>query len=146
MPAEAAMLITMGIMTATVPVLLTKAPMSAVTSITRMKSTFSFFPPIRRIRLLIILARPVRKIPAPTTNSPTIMITTGLANPESASEGVRMPPTSRASRAHSATISDRTLPLMKKKHETSRMPRVVTEGENKDSIPFYYRMFIGLAR
>ena len=134
------MLITIGSITATVPVLLTKAPIRAVTSITRTKSTFSFLPPIRRIRLLIILARPVRKMPAPTTNSPTIIITTGLAKPESASAGVSMPNISKASRAQSATISDLTLPLMKKTHETISIASVITEGDSKDTIKLPYAL------
>jgi hypothetical protein len=50
----------------------------------------------------------------PTTNSPTIIITTELEKPVKASSGVSMPMTISATSAHNATISERTLPFMKK--------------------------------
>ena len=79
-------------------------------------------------------------MPAPTTNSPTIITTTGLAKPESASAGVSMPNISKASRAQSATISDLTLPLMKKTHETISIASVITEGDSKDTIKLPYAL------
>ena len=42
-------------------------------------------------------------------NNPAIMMTTGLEKPDRASVGERMPPTSRAMSAQSATMSERTL-------------------------------------
>ena len=90
MPALMAMLTTIGSIKATVPVLLTNAPMADVASITNKKSRNSLFPASFNILLLIILASPVWKIPPPTTKRPTIMITTELENPESASSGVRI--------------------------------------------------------
>ena len=89
-PALAAMLTTMGNMRATVPVLLTKAPMADVTSMTRRKRRNSLVPASLRILLLIIFASPVWKIAPPTTNNPTIMITTEFEKPERPSSGVRM--------------------------------------------------------
>ena len=111
-----AMLTTMGIMIATVPVLLTNAPMNDVTTITRMKRRVSLFP-ARRISLeLIIFARPVWNMAPPTTKSPTIIMTAVLEKPEKASLGVgsRMPIMTSNANAHNATISERILPDMKK--------------------------------
>ena len=88
-----AMLTTIGIIMATVPVLLTNAPMNDVTTITRMKRRVSLFPARRMSFELIIFARPVWNMAPPTTNSPTIIMTEVLEKPEKASFGVgsRMP-------------------------------------------------------
>ncbi len=88
--ALAAKLTTIGSINATVPVLLTKPPIPAVTSITNKKRRVSLFPANFRIRELIIFAKPVWKIAPPTTNKPTIIITTELEKPDKASAGVRI--------------------------------------------------------
>ena len=111
-----AILTTIGIMIATVPVLLTNAPMNDVTAITRMKRRVSLFP-ARRISLeLIIFASPVWKMAPPTTNRPTIIMTAVLEKPEKASfdVGSRMPIMTSSASAQRATISERILPDMKK--------------------------------
>ena len=87
-PALAAMLTTIGSMRATVPVLLTKAPMAEVPSITSRKRRVSLLPARRRSLELIIFASPVWKMAPPTMNSPAIMMTTELENPDRASDGV----------------------------------------------------------
>ena len=87
-PAWAAILTTIGSMRATVPVLLTKAPMKAVTSITSRNSLVSLVPASFMTCPPIILASPVWKIPPPTMNRPTIMITVEFENPASPSAGV----------------------------------------------------------
>ena len=89
-PAPAAMLTTMGSIRATVPVLLTNAPMPAVANITSRNSFNSLFPASFNILALIIFASPVWKMPPPTTNSPTIMMTTELEKPASPSSGVNI--------------------------------------------------------
>ena len=127
-PAAAAMLTTMGSIRATVPVLLTKAPMAAVTTMTRMNSRSSLFPASFSMRELIILARPVWKMAPPTTNSPTIMTTTELENPERASSGVRIWNRRRAVSEHKATMSERTFPLAKNMAERTSMMTVVHMG------------------
>ncbi len=123
-PAFAAMLTTIGSISATVPVLLTKAPIVPVTSITRRNSLVSLVPAKAIILLLIILARPVWKIAPPTTNRPTIMITTEFEKPERASSGVSIWQSSKASRAHNATRSERTFPLTKSAADISRITSV----------------------
>ena len=123
--ALAARLTTIGSISATVPVLLIKAPMAAVTSMTRMNSFSSLLPANPRMRLLTILASPVWKIAPPTTNSPIIMMTIGLANPASASSGVSIWKTSRPSSAHSATRSERTRPFIKKTADSTRIASVI---------------------
>ena len=124
--ALAAMLTTIGSIRATVPVLLTKAPMQAVVSTTSRKSLSSLLPASLRILLLIIFARPVRNMPPPTMNSPTIIITVELEKPERASSGVSIWKITSASIAHSATRSERTVPLTKKMTETSRIMSVTS--------------------
>jgi len=89
MPAFVARLTTIGSIRATVPVLLTKAPIAEVTSITNRNNRNSLFPASFKMRELIIFANPVWKIAPPTTNSPTIIITTELEKPDKASSGVR---------------------------------------------------------
>ena len=89
-PAAAAILTTIGIMTATVPVLLTTEPMVPVTIMTRRNSLNWLLPASIIILLLIILARPVWKIPPPTMNRPTIIMTVEFETPESPSAGVRI--------------------------------------------------------
>ena len=61
----------------------------------------------------------------PTTNSPTIIITTELENPDRASWGVSIPVSSRATRAHNATRSERTLPMAKNTAERTKIMMVV---------------------
>ena len=102
---SAAMDTMIGIISATVPVLLTKAPMNAVTSITSMNNKASL--PLAKciILWLAALASPVCNIAPPTTNSPTIITTTGLENPANASVGVRMPQSSITTNEHRATMS-----------------------------------------
>ena len=78
------------------------------------------------ILLLIIFASPVWKIPPPTTNSPTIMITVELANPASPSAGVSVWHMSNASNEQMATRSDLTLPLTNKAAATARIINVLT--------------------
>ena len=58
-PAFAAMLTTIGSISATVPVLLTKAPMAEVPSMTSKKRRVSLFPASLSNLELIILANPV---------------------------------------------------------------------------------------
>ncbi|MDD6900945.1 MAG: hypothetical protein PUE25_03845, partial [bacterium] len=48
----------------------------------------------------------------PTTNSPTIITTTGFENPDSASAGDNIPQSIRIVSAQSATISALILPIM----------------------------------
>ena len=89
----------------------TTEPMVPVTIITSRNRRSSLWPARTIILLLIILARPVWKIPPPTINRPTIIITVEFANPASPSAGVRIWHISRASSEHIATISDLTFPL-----------------------------------
>ena len=125
-PAPAAMLTTMGSISATVPVLLTNAPMPAVASITRRNSFNSLRPASFNILPLIIFASPVWKMPPPTTNSPTIITTTEFENPASPSSGVNIWNTNNASSVHTATKSDRTFPLMKNSAESAKITNVIT--------------------
>ena len=81
------------------------------------------------MRPLIILASPVWKIAPPTTNRPTIMITTLFEKPESASSGVSMPKAISSMSAHRATTSERILPTAKKAAVTARIIRVINIGE-----------------
>ena len=111
-PVCVAMLTTMGIIKATVPVLLTKAPMTAVTTTTSRKRRRSLPPASFMIFWLTALASPVWNIAPPTTKRPTIMMTTEEEKPAKASSGVRMPVSSRADKAQRATTSDRTRPMM----------------------------------
>jgi hypothetical protein len=120
-----AILTTIGIIMATVPVLLTKAPITEVTPITIRKSFVSLFPANFISLELIILARPVWKIAPPTTNRPTIIIITLLEKPERASSGVSTPARSNVARAERATISERTLPLMKKTTDNNKTRIVI---------------------
>jgi len=76
MRALAARLTTMGNIRATVPVLLTKAPMADVTIITSRNRRRALPPASFMMRPLIIFAKPVWNIAPPTTNRPTIIITT----------------------------------------------------------------------
>ena len=101
----------MGIISATVPVLLTNAPMRAVTVTTSRNVAVSLLPARCMILWLAALASPVCSMAPPTTNSPTIMMTTGLENPESASAGDNIPQRIRIVRAQSATISALILPV-----------------------------------
>jgi len=110
MPDPAAMLMMMGIMSATVPVLLTKAPMKDVTSITSRKVMVSLPRESAMSLLPVSLAKPVCMMAPPTTKSPIIMMTMGEEKPARASAGVRIPSTRRAARAVSATMSALTLP------------------------------------
>ena len=121
-----AMLTTMGIMIATVPVLLTKAPISEVTAITNTKSRVSLFPARRMSFELIILASPVWNMAPPTTKSPTIIITEVLEKPEKASLelGSRIPKMISSASAHNATMSERIFPEMKNTIVSSRMAKV----------------------
>ena len=120
-----AKLTTIGIIRATVPVLLTKAPITAVTTISN-RNKPSSLSPARVISLPdAFLASPVCTIAPPTTNNPTIIITTELENPDRASCGVSIPVSSRATRAHSATRSERTLPMAKNTAERARIMRVI---------------------
>ena len=123
--ALAAKLTTIGSIKATVPVLLTKPPMPAVTNITNRKRRVSLFPANFKMRELIILAKPVWKMAPPTTNSPTIIITTELEKPDKASAGVKIWKTRRAHNAHNATMSERTLPLANKAAEMTRIAIVI---------------------
>ena len=123
-----AILTTIGIITATVPVLLTKAPIDAVTSITSTKSLISLSPASLNILELISFANPVRKIPPPTTNNPIIIITTGLENPDKASDGNNIPVTTKANKAQIATKSARTFPCIKKIDDTNNIINVIFIG------------------
>ena len=124
-PATAAILTTIGSIRATVPVLLTNIPMDAVTIITRRKRRSSLLPASTITLLPIILARPVWKIPPPTMNRPTIMMTVVFENPARPSAGVRTCESSNASRAQIATRSDLTLPLTNNIAATSNIISVV---------------------
>ena len=86
---------------------------------------------------LIIFASPVLKIPAPTTKSPTIIMTTGLENPESASSGVSTPVSRSASREPSATTSERILPLTNNIQERASTMRVIADGDIIDIRPCF---------
>ena len=125
MPDPAAMLMMMGIMRATVPVLLTKAPMKDVTSITRRKVMVSLPRESAMSLLPVSLARPVCMMAPPTTKSPIIMMTMGEEKPARASAGVRIPRTSRAARAVSATMSALTLPHINMATVITNMIRVI---------------------
>ena len=120
-----AKLTTMGIIRATVPVLLTKAPMTAVTTISSRNSPNSLSPANVISLPDAFLASPVCTMAPPTTNSPTIIITTELENPERASCGVSIPESKRATRAHKATRSERTLPMAKNTADRARIMSVV---------------------
>ena len=124
-PEAVAMLMMMGIMSATVPVLLTKAPMKEVTSITSRKVTVSLPRDSAMSLLPVSLASPVCMMAPPTTKSPIIMMTMGEEKPESASAGVRMPKTSNDAKAVSATMSALTLPQMNMATVRNRMMRVI---------------------
>ena len=119
-----ARLTTMGIIRATVPVLLTKAPITAVTTMSSRKRPISLSPASIMSLPDAFLARPVCTMAPPTTNSPTIMMTTWLEKPDMASCGVSVPVSRRATRAHKATRSERTLPMAKNTAERARMMRV----------------------
>ena len=123
-----AILTTIGIITATVPVLLTKAPIEAVTNITKTNNLLSLLPARRSILELISFASPVRKIPPPTINNPTIINTIELEKPDRASTGVIILVSTNANRAHIATKSDRTLPLIKNADDTKSIIRVIFIG------------------
>ena len=123
-PAARAMLTTMGIISATVPVLLTKAPTAAVVTIMRTKRRVSLLPAKPMMRLPAILARPVEKMPPPTTNRPTIMMTMGLEKPVRASSAVSTPLSTSASDAHTATRSERIRPETKSAAEMTRIMSV----------------------
>ena len=124
-PAAAAILTTIGSIKATVPVLLTNIPMADVTIMTRRKRRSSLFPASTITLLPIIFARPVWKIPPPTMNRPTIMMTVVFEKPARPSAGVRICERSNARRAHIATRSDLTLPLTKKNAAKSNIISVV---------------------
>jgi hypothetical protein len=112
-PAAVERLTTIGNNKATVPEFETKAPIPDVTNIIRINMRSSLPPAIRNIFELIIRARPVWKMAPPTTNRPTIIITTGLENADNASCGVITPPNIKHNNETKATTSDRTLPTTK---------------------------------
>ena len=116
------------------PVLLTNAPMPPVTSMTSRKSTVSFLPASFRIFELIIFARPVWKMAPPTTKRPIIMMTTWFENPDNASSGVSIWNMSSASRAQSATMSERNFPETKNAAETASMSMVINMGRRNSVI------------
>ena len=87
-------------------------PMAEVTSTTSRNSRVSLPAASFIIFWLAALASPVCSMAPLTTNSPTIIITTVEEKPVKASSGVSMPSTMRAVRAQSATMSERTLPMM----------------------------------
>lgn len=91
MPELAAILITIGIIIATVPVLLTKAPINEVANTTKMKALVSL--PLANCEMLLptVCANPVCSMAPPTTNSHTIIMTIGDENPLNASLVVRIP-------------------------------------------------------
>ena len=120
-----AILTTIGIIRATVPVLLTKAPINEVTNITNTNSFTSLSPASFSILLLIILAKPVWKIAPPTTKSPIIITTTLSENPDRASSGVSIPKSTSKTKAHIATKSERTFPLINSNDDTNNIIRVV---------------------
>lgn len=109
-PACADILTTMGIINATVPVLLTKAPIKDVLSITSKNALRSLPLASDIIRLPPSRARPVCNNAPPTTNNPTIIITTGEANPARASEGESTPVNINTHKAATAVTSLRHLP------------------------------------
>jgi len=87
----------------------------------------------------------VRKIPPPTTNSPTIMITTWFENPDRASAGVNILNNIRRMSAHKATRSERILPLTKKIVATANMNNVMYifgKSTKKERIKYQYRIKI----
>ena len=94
------------------------------------------------------MASPVWKIPPPTINSPTIIITVVFEKPASASEGVNICESKSAKRAHIATRSERTLPLTKSAAAMSKMIIVVSISDffvvhllRKDKKNFYNDKF-----
>ena len=144
-----AMLTTIGIMIATVPVLLTNAPMNEVTAITSTNRRVSLLP-ARRISLeLIIFASPVWNMAPPTTKSPTIMITDVLEKPENASCGVgsRIPSIMSSASAHNATMSDRILPEMKNTIVNSRVAKVPTASRcSEKNVCIYLILYIKVCK
>lgn len=74
---------------------------------------------------LIFFASPVWKIAPPTTKRPIIITTILLEKPLSASCGVKIPATIRASKAHNATISERNLPEIKNIMLKARIANVI---------------------
>ena len=80
-----AKLTTIGIINATVPVLLTKAPITAVTTISSKNNPNSLSPANVISLPEAFFARPVCTMAPPTTNNPTIIMTTGFENPDKAS-------------------------------------------------------------
>ena len=112
-PALLAMLTTIGSIRATVPVLLTNAPITEVTPITSKNNFNSLFPASLSNRAPVIFASPVWNIAPPTTNSPIIIITIELENPDNDSSVERMPDIDNVMRAISATTSERILPHAK---------------------------------
>ena len=81
---------TIGSINATVPVLLINAPTIATMTSSKIKRRSSLSPDHFNSRFPAIPASPVLKIPAPTTNSPAIIMTTEFENPASASAGVKI--------------------------------------------------------
>ena len=120
-----ARLTTTGIMRATVPVLLTNAPITDVTTITVINRRVSFVPAKRTILLPSFWARPVCNTAPPTTNNPTIIITTGFEKPANASSGVRIPKINNKTRPPNATRSERTLPMANNIADTTRIIIVI---------------------
>ena len=123
-------------MTAIVPVLLTNAPIAEVTTMIMTSSRVSFVPASWSILLLTIFASPVWKIPPPTTNKPTIIMTTELENPDSASPGVKMSHSINRISAPTATRSERTLPDMKRTEARVSTDRVTIIGPFTVGLPF----------
>lgn len=125
-PELLAILATIGNIKATVPVLLTKAPIIDVTPTTSKKSFISLLPDRDRRRAPIIFASPVWKIAPPTTNSPIIIITIELENPDKDSSVVSIPETESVVSAINATTSERILPQAKKEAANKRVRIVIS--------------------
>ena len=124
----------MGIITATVPVLLTKAPVNPVTSMMSINKSDCLPWANRRMRLLMIFAKPVLKIPAPTTNNPNIIMTTGLENPSSASLAEMMSHSTKAIKEHNAMMSVRIFPWIKSTIVKNRIIKVVFIGVKSSAV------------
>ena len=131
-PPERHRLTTIGSISATVPVLLTKAPTNDVASITSTNSRVSLPPASPIILRPARPASPVLKMPSPTTNSPAIMMTMGLAKPANASSGDKMPQSTSESAVHTATRSERMRPLTNKMAERQRIMIVTVMFQIKE--------------
>ncbi len=124
MPAEAAIPIAIGIITAVVPVLLNTADSPAV--VIKTPSKISIGLPFAKptTKLPILPAAPVSNRAAPTTNIPPKRTTLESAKPAIACLGVRTPVKFRATGAQRAVIAKGINSVIKKKATKAKIIRV----------------------